>query len=930
MNINTSNYWSASSASSKGFSGLVSGMDTESMVQQMLGNTQKKIDAQKGLKTQTLWKQTMYRDIISSINTFRNKYFNTSFDASSNMNFASSAFFNTMKASLTSGSGVKIISTDSSALTGDMKIKVNQLASAAKVETQADHKISSNTVTGNQLDSKKLEDAFKKELKINVKQDGVNKPIEITVDLEGAKTEKDIINKVNEQLKANSIDGITAESDGGRLLFKVGKDSKNKIDSLEPSALAAKMTGLAGVKRESNANGEELVGGTKAMDPTAAISFDVTLDGVTKNIKLDNVTSGKASAQDISKAINEKLKYAFGENVFNVTEKNGAIQFEFGSAMNKGPGGTLEEGHSFRLTGVDLNAIGITPGATSNISMSTKLGDLSGVSGGLYEFTINGKSFSFDHNTTVGQMMNEINTSGAGVKISYSAMSDKFVMESSSTGAKFNIEMSQSTGNLLGAMFGKDVIQSGSKATSDRLIVDHIQGDKVDSTKKIKDAKIAFVVNGEQYQFELPAKDKANESYTVTEFETKFNEFLTEKFGKDNIRYDAKSGKLNIKEGYEVSVTSESVNVVNGDKTETLNIGLAKKDNFATDSTKIDDVLNLTAEEKAALKNGGKNTLGDFKNDTDIQFKDGRFTVNQTGATKLNTLMKGATFGTGALETSKVHAGTDAKVVINGVETSRSSNTFTVDGITMELTGVHKAGEEAVIGTSRDIDVIVDGFEAMVKDYNEMLDKLYGYTDAKAEYRDYPPLTDAQKKEMSDREIELWEEKAKTGLLRRDSNVDYFLSQMRLAMYERPNGCKFALYDIGVETGTYTSKGKLTLDKAKLRQALADDPAAVEQLFMDASEGLSKKLDNIMKDAANPSSGSPGTLVSLAGAEGYGTEKNNSLTQQMKEIEQKIKDLENKYEKEKNRYWKQFNTMEQILANFNNQSAMIQSQFMSF
>ena len=149
-------------------------------------------------------------------------------------------------------------------------------------------------------------------------------------------------------------------------------------------------------------------------------------------------------------------------------------------------------------------------------------------------------------------------------------------------------------------------------------------------------------------------------------------------------------------------------------------------------------------------------------------------------------------------------------------------------------------------------------------------------------------------------------------------------------MYEKPAGAKLALYDIGLETGKYTDKGKLTLDTTKLRNALAQDPSSVEQLFMDVQDGLSDKLIDIMKETANPSSGSPGSLVKLAGIEGYASDGNNSLTQRLKEIEEKIKDLENKYEKEKDRYWKQFNTMEQVLANFNSQSGMIQSQFMSY
>ncbi|MEG0778910.1 MAG: flagellar cap protein FliD N-terminal domain-containing protein, partial [Oscillospiraceae bacterium] len=70
-NIGNSNYFSASRSSNKGMSGLASGMDTENMVKQMLAGTQAKIDKQNQLKQQAEWKQTIYRDVISSINSFR-------------------------------------------------------------------------------------------------------------------------------------------------------------------------------------------------------------------------------------------------------------------------------------------------------------------------------------------------------------------------------------------------------------------------------------------------------------------------------------------------------------------------------------------------------------------------------------------------------------------------------------------------------------------------------------------------------------------------------------------------------------------------------------------------------------------------------------------------------------------------------------------
>ena len=145
-----------------------------------------------------------------------------------------------------------------------------------------------------------------------------------------------------------------------------------------------------------------------------------------------------------------------------------------------------------------------------------------------------------------------------------------------------------------------------------------------------------------------------------------------------------------------------------------------------------------------------------------------------------------AAMGDGTLAADKEIAGQDALVNINGVDLVRNSNTFTVDGITMELTkkmekdanGNYKA---ATIKTKRDADTIVETFKKFVEDYNTMLEKLNGYVDEDASYRKYSPLTAAQKKEMSEKEIEQWEEKSKEGLLRRDDNIDFFLSQMWIA-----------------------------------------------------------------------------------------------------------------------------------------------------
>ncbi len=931
MNINTSSYWSASSATSNGLSGLVSGMDTESMVEKLLSGTQSKIDAAKGEQQITKWKQEMYREVITAINDFKNKYFNSSFDASSANNFASSGFFNSMKAALVSGSGLKVVSADSSALTGEMKVKIEQLASAAKITTDTSWKISGNSVTGSEIDLDKLKESLENTVTLSIKKGGQTE--EVKVDLYGATTQDQILEKLNTALKDKGFTDITAKTGavGTTVSFEIAKDSGVSIESISASEIGGALTGLTGYSTSTDEDGNTIVNAGAEMELNAFLSFDVNFDGINKTIVLDNISDVEnLTLTKLSDAINEKLGKAFGTTangaVIQTAVSGDGLQFKFADGYDT-------KGHSFRLTGVDLNELGITPGSSSHVSSSTKLGDLAGNSGSVYEFTINGESFKFTSDQTVGEMMSAINASGAGVKISYSSLADQFVLESGSTGANYNISMSQQTGNVLGAMFGNNIVDAGGSAQTDRLLTGTIAGTAMADDVEIEEASIQFTVNGELCVFSLPRKTGENAvPYTKQEFEEKFNEYLDKKFGAGAIHYDAATGSMSVSEGYEVEITAQDVV-----GTDSGTLGLAAN-NFATGDTALNDIINLSDEDKAKLAGQGITKLSDLEGKgigVTFNADDGRLTVTDPSMQLSGmTLGNGKEFATNASDLTNeqkacVTAGVDAKVNINGVDTTRSSNTFTIDGITMELTGV-TGDEPAVIGTERDVDTIVEAFENFVKDYNAMLDKLYGYTDQEAEYRDYPPLTSAQKEEMTENEIKLWEEKAKTGLLRNDDSITNFLSQMRTAMYERPAGCALALYDIGIETGEYTQKGKLNIDTAQLRNALTSDPASVEQLFLDMEEGLAGKLEDAMKAAANPSSGSPGVLVELAGIKGYASEKNNSLTQELTELKERIEELQAKYDKEKQRYWDQFNTMEQILANFNSQSAMISSQFSGY
>lgn len=289
-------------------------------------------------------------------------------------------------------------------------------------------------------------------------------------------------------------------------------------------------------------------------------------------------------------------------------------------------------------------------------------------------------------------------------------------------------------------------------------------------------------------------------------------------------------------------------------------------------------------------------------------------------------------------------AGQNSEIEINGLVTERSSNNFTINGLSFELLSVSTGAADA-ISTTRDTDAVLTGIKSFVEDYNALLKELNGLLEAEADYKEYPPLTDAQRKELSQGEIDAWEKKAQVGLLRGDNDITGFLQQLRMSIYQKPPTAKYAMYDIGIETSQDTAKGGiLEINESKLKEMLNSNMDDVQELFtysktkeqinykgekekvLDGPQGISTAFKDIIKRYANTSSGSPGVLVQIAGYAKTGTDKKNALYDQMKDASDRIKTLTFQYEKQKTRYWNQFTAMEKAIASLSSQSSWLTQQ----
>jgi flagellar hook-associated protein 2 len=274
-------------------------------------------------------------------------------------------------------------------------------------------------------------------------------------------------------------------------------------------------------------------------------------------------------------------------------------------------------------------------------------------------------------------------------------------------------------------------------------------------------------------------------------------------------------------------------------------------------------------------------------------------------------------------EVSGRTAGEDASFKINGYQTTRSTNTFDISGVTYTL---QQAGT-ANITVANDTNATFDLIKGFVDKYNETIEAINTKT-GETKYRDFPPLTDAQRKDLSEKEAELWDEKAKSGMLRGDSILSSGLNTMRQNLYAAVNTGD-ANYDqlseIGITTSrNYLDKGKLEINEKKLRDALATNPDAVMKLFAgtgttDADKGVAGRLRETIDKVVEK--------IELKAGNALRTNAQFTLGRELTDVDKRISAFEDRLVQVEDRYWRQFQAMEAAIQRSNQQSAYLMQQF---
>lgn len=858
---------SSSLSSIRGYGGLASGLDRDTLIEQMTAGTQSKIAAQKQKQTKIEWTQAAIRNITSKIYNFTTDF--TSYASAKNL--TSTKLFSRNQITAL-GENSKYVSVSGTAASAEnMSIaRIKQLArnasmtasdvstgkmSTGEMSNKLDTKTNVSTIVGNSLYIKygkdlysiRMEDkeeydystpegaieALNKQLETVNIGSGSNK--ETLADVMEAKYD-DTTKRVTFQLKSeNSAHGNSVMLAGGTgdILQDLGFLTKG--EDLDDWSDEEKTITADGLTADNNAKlTEEQTLAQQLSEKQIAFAYN----GTTKWVTLGKFDSGM-TMNDVRKDLQSKLDEAFGKGRVNVDltdtagksllDKNGNVigsptDVKFSFTTTK-PNGDPDESSTLSMTAGEgvlghSGVFDVKAGVSNRVNLSANLAEAGLVNGekfrrlmeesedpanassaykkfmdsnGDYNLVINGKRVEgINKDSTINDIISKINnTAGIGVKVEYQAMSDRFVLTATDSGASGEIDFSTAG-------------------------VTDADGNAISANGNI--ARLLFGTKGD----EDGDKDVVKNVYTA---------------GQDAV--------LSVK----YPGSEDEVEITRGSNTFSM------------------DGLNVTL----------KGTFG-YEKDEDGNMK--------------------------------IDPGTNEPIKSKNVE-------------------------EITFNATVDTEKAVEAVRSMVDAFNEILELVNTECKTKPD-RDYFPLTDAQKEDLSESEIEKWEAKAKEGLLFGDTDLRLMVDNLRAVIN---SGDRSALSRIGISvSSSYSDKGKLVLDEEAFKTALQSNPDEVMDLLnrkasTDANgnkiqAGLLTNIKNVMDKYGSMTGATKGILVERAGSIYAPTSVlSNSLQKQLDEIDDYLDRLADKLETETDRYISQFTQLETLISQMNNQSSYLQSMF---
>lgn len=237
------------------------------------------------------------------------------------------------------------------------------------------------------------------------------------------------------------------------------------------------------------------------------------------------------------------------------------------------------------------------------------------------------------------------------------------------------------------------------------------------------------------------------------------------------------------------------------------------------------------------------------------------------------------------LDTAQLQSAQDAVFKIEGLTITRSSNKIddVIEGVTFTLQGEG----ETVIDIKRDEAAVLDAVRKFVEQYNSTMSFIQSRS-------------------------------SDGGVLQGDTLLMRIAFQLRSDITARVGGAGLAYNQLAAVGISIDRHGTMTLNEAKLREALADDPEAVQKLFAatqdaDGFDGVTARLESRFQ-------------AWLQAGDGLLAARQKMFGDRMKAIDDSIEQMERRLEIREQNLMRQFIALEEVMAAFQTQAMWLEGQ----
>lgn len=854
LSNSTSSSLSGYGASIKGYGGLASGLDTDSLIEGMTLGTRTKIDELLKKKTKTQWQADAYRSVSDKLVDVQTKYLDTLNPSS----LYRASFFDKSLVTMNGSNSEYLNVTGASKLLDNMKVLgVGQMAKDASLITNG--QVSSKSMSTGKMDlmstttiaslngeslkftygTSNYTISLKSGSKITKTVNGEEKTF--TTDFTTLDSTVESLNKILENTSLTGVDGmlgdkIKVDKDGNRLIIKLKNPDSNTVELSGGTDKALELLGF-----KSASNGDIVGGGT------------IT-------------TEGLRAAQDV---VEKDLTY----------EKQG-WQIMAGKSITFNYNGTskdikMPEEDEFNKWIKDYN------GTTLSQEIQTKLRDhiqsqmnrAFGKEHVVVEINDDAGQFSFTFKTKDDSSILTIKQADDGLMGSNGLLGVDYGISN-----RLNLEASISKSNLVNIPAFGEKNDEGKYTESDYIDKDgnlRLKINDVDIKGLTVDSSLADIMRA------INASDAG-----------------------------VKMNYLSTADKFTLTATThgEAGNIKLGSDFAEVLFGTESKTNSAADTAPT--YTKTGGQDAVMLVEYEGGVQGVIKRDTNVFSLDG------------STFTLKAEFGLTAKDEGK---DLPDQPVQGAVKLS--------DGTWVTYSEADKTGKGRVsFTTSVDAEKIAKAVSSLVEDYNAIVKEVYEQVSTKPD-RNYEPLTNTEKGDLSESEIKNWETEAKKGILFNDSLLRSLSDRLRTVFTGSVDAGTLKKLGLTVSS-SYKDSGKIYFDEETFKAAVMEDPEKIKNIFTrpvvtDANGnvtdkgGISVRLKAITYEFAN-TIGTHGSLIKKAGS-AYSplAETDNSLKKIRDDIDTQVEELKKKLQTEIDRYSKQFTSLERLIAQMNSQSSWL-------